>query len=264
MGNELGGLKKSAITVQENKLEQLSTRWEAGFEEMKAKIVKGMREMREDNKAPSTNLKLEMLSGMRDILKENGAVGINHPSNGHQSPEQHTTTGAHPTTYMIAQERSTFPQIQDQRVHPSMGDGPTCPNHRNSRMPTTWNELPDEPHYLYDPSAHNPIIKMCSHYYSIRKPDRMSNTWRLLTTSICGGDIRMVLSYIRSGREQSSVVQLTCDVELEEKFLLTVEKATIRKFAANYNPLFPMASHPAKGPEREALSKEQARQVQAQ
>lgn len=66
--------------------------------------------------------------------------------------------------------------------------------------------------------------------------------------------MRMVRFYNIYGREQSSVAQLICDAEVEEKLLKTMEKVKIGKLDKEYNPLFLTIFHPAKGAEKEALN----------
>lgn len=79
-----------------------------------------------------------------------------------------------------------------------------------------------------------------------------------------GANRRMMTSYNRHGREQSKVVQLTCDGAVEREFLGAMCKEGIKLLPPSNEPLKLTHDYPARGEKRRQLKQEHACQVEGQ
>lgn len=91
---------------------------------------------------------------------------------------------------------------------------------------------------------------MRSDYYLIWNEGATSYLKRKMTSTVFHGNMQMMRSYNRHGREQGKIAQVTCDAEVEEEFLAAMRKERIPKLPASYDPLNLTEDHPARGEER--------------
>lgn len=81
---------------------------------------------------------------------------------------------------------------------------------------------------------------------------------------VLGGDLRMLRSYNRHGREEHKIVQITCDIAVERDLLEEMRRGDIKRLPQDYNPFQLSGENPAWGNERRKLQAEHARQVEDQ
>lgn len=116
----------------------------------------------------------------------------------------------------------------------------------NPRLATTWDKVQDETSYLYNAPSIDRNINMTSLYYWISKGAPISQARKLLITSIFGNDYRMVRSYSGHGREQSTIVQLTCHTETVEDFKSAMNAPKQKELPESYDPLSRSPNHPTR------------------
>lgn len=131
---------------------------------------------------------------------------------------------------------------------------PSWPTVRKGpREAGSWGEIQEVRGLIRDAAHHNDEIRMKSLYFLIRKEGGTSFRKRKMITTVCGGDLRMVRSYTRDGREHEKVVQVTCDEEVEIDLLKAMKKERIRQLQIDYQPLKLTSDHPVRGAERRRI-----------
>lgn len=104
---------------------------------------------------------------------------------------------------------------------------------------------------------------MVSHYFYIDKTGPIRKLRRALVDAKLGGDARMVRAYNRNGREAGRVRQLTCDLQVEAEFLRRMRLERM-KLPSDVDPLQLLPENPARGKERERLTREHLTTIKAQ
>lgn len=94
-----------------------------------------------------------MLKGMRDILKEDCNMANTHIVSNKDRRGQKKDPATRRIQARVDQDRDAFPPLQGKKMVPNPGGHTAWRTTRNPRMETTWDEITDEPHHLFHPSA---------------------------------------------------------------------------------------------------------------
>lgn len=115
-----------------------------------------------------------------------------------------------------------------------------------------------------DAADHTKTVHMRSHYFLIKKEWSTSYLKRKMILTMFGGDMRMLRSYNRHGREQNKVVQLTCDAEVEKDFLIAMIRERIQQLPWSYDSMRLTLDHPTRGEGRWCIERYHAELVLSQ
>lgn len=112
---------------------------------------------------------------------------------------------------------------------------------------------------VWDSGDHHEMVQMRSHYFLIKKEGGTSSLKREMIVTVFQGDMRMVRSDERHGRELDKLVQLTCDTGVEEEFLTDMWRERIQELPLSYEKMRLTMDRPARGDERKRMEADHAK-----
>lgn len=102
---------------------------------------------------------------------------------------------------------------------------------------------------------------MKSHYFLIRKEGAVSYLEENMMATVFHGDLRVIISYNRHGREQRKVLQVTCDANVQADFLVAMKREKIQRLPPSYISLKLTTDHLARVEELRRLEINHMKQV---
>lgn len=88
---------------------------------------------------------------------------------------------------------------------------------------------------------------MKSFYFETRKDGATRFLKKKMLETVIDGDMRKIRSYNRHGREQSTIVQITCDASVGRDFLTMMRREGIKRLPVDYDPMRLTDDHPVSG-----------------